>query len=369
MNSIFHATYWLLAYKDNTINYSMQQLSFSTNNSFFSGDSRILWKFLLNNVNVIKQPKTLHASGNIIYEDKDCADIIVLNSNLNFDKVYAVKDTGIQSNRFFIGFHIHHCNTDLRVFGAVYVFDNNGKGELERTFSESVCGFDWRNGCVYTFFYNQSLVFMQSHRDTSSLLLTLNYLPFDVSQASVSTNTDHTNIIVEYYNDNNFLQVDGNPRFVQLVCKANKFCYIDLGSVDLKTNNTNKPDLVINVYDNIDSVSEPPLFYGSDYPINCINCNKLTSHGTIIEQRSYGATSYLGLGESYCQTCEVRYSKSNCKWVCCKIVKKYSNYICACEHDYPCNDAHDNLVVPTNIKITEPNTKYPYKSDVTLFFE
>lgn len=102
-----------------------------------------------------------------------------------------------------------------------------------------------------------------------------------------------------------------------------------------------------------------------DYCTHCIKCGQITLIACYCENNSS-----LGLGKSYCHNCSIRYSLSEKRWVCAKLVRSDKDsmaYVCGkpvdAETQNPCCDDHstEELVFESQ----ETHTK-PYKRDVTL---
>ncbi len=90
------------------------------------------------------------------------------------------------------------------------------------------------------------------------------------------------------------------------------------------------------------------------YELYCIKCGELTI------QASWGYDYTTGkLGNSYCQNCEIRFSISQKKWVCCKLSEEplgYKYYFCSnkVDKDLNCDKEHSKKM---KIKISNHTKK------------
>ncbi len=301
----------------------------------------------------------------VIYEDQTYS-IIYQNPTLTSfsDYIYMIADPN-DSHRYFLGIMVHGYCTSIKIYGNFVYF--NSLGDLTELIlvPKMLLSFDYRNGRVdksNTFLYNQSLVFVESHRDTRSYMITV--CAFGYYDDLLATYTEHTQIKSKYFSfDRNIKQFD---RFLFIGGEDDKSNYLlDMGSTLVEKKNPEskniyssiKLDLIMkySLYelepnisiDNISSQliifkSKPEQIYSDSYVNNCIKCGVLTGSAVF-----YDGNMSLGLGKSYCHECGIRYSLSDNKWVCAKLslqnnahykhfcakeVKKESGYICDCEH-------------------------------------
>ena len=256
---------------------------------------------------------------NIIYKNVETDTKIIIKDEIKlYDKVYAIQDSN-QPNRYFVGL-TYYCS--CTILGFIVYFDDLGNSKGNKILNKILCGFDIRNGIIKTFLFNQTLLFTQIQRDTGSLIVFINILSHEDS--IVSKNVKYTNIIANKHVDN----VIDYKRFILVVSNENNIL-IDLGSVkyskEYKYCSILKKILdcfVINIYkvniEEIDSFikdfNDEPEYFGNGYPDNCIRCKKLTSIG------KFGYKYlYMELGESYCKDCNIRFSKLENRWICCKL--------------------------------------------------
>lgn len=80
-----------------------------------------------------------------------------------------------------------------------------------------------------------------------------------------------------------------------------------------------------NPQDNLEKFFEQANLYETEeftdgYPNNCVICYKKTN------EASFGHNNtFIGLGNSFCLGCQIRYSKSDKVWKCCKLKKGYTD--------------------------------------------
>lgn len=350
----------------------------------------------------------------IILFDKN--HLILSNKSFEYGSIFATLDN-LYSNRYFIGFQYHKMYTDNEICGMIVYFDSNGVMKKKNIFYNIPCTYDGRNGYIdstKTILYNRTLMFYQIHRDSKNLTLFVNLLNWedDIVETKTFYNTNITcsqfeefkNITYEFLKKNNL-----NPRFFYVKTRnyncnnsnEEKHIFLDLDSLDCvekeeKNIFTNlfsgkkekfiKLDYyVLNSLDDINNfISVSSKFEKkelvTDYPIFCPKCYKLTSKATHITKMKYG-NSTLGLGDSFCFDCKIRYSKSENCWICCFLTTEIEkeNDLChtgichskldnSNEYNCICKDKHTSKY-KLSIKTTEESYIYPFKKTITLINE
>ncbi len=337
-----------------------------------SPNINFLWDHLVKTFTYVKTKLSGSLVGNIIYKDPDNQDIIVMSLNVPkiFNQIYAIQDY-LQPNRYFIGFVCNPTYTNSPIIGQIVYFDELGQVKITKTLNQTLFSRDFRNGHVQTYLYSQSLVFVQSHRDTGKIMLGLNLL--DSNDNLLASEFTHTSVSSAWsWNDKNQI-----CRFAKISVPDNKFMLIDLGSLkqaeklssSIFKKSENVFSLNINWYlveeknigEFIEKFPEPPEPYIDDYKENCIRCNKLTD----ISDWSC-KNSYMGLGKSYCNACQIRYSATEKKWVCCQL--NLSNGFCSSPivGTEICNKPHSTTMKLQVVSVSEKSVKYPYKRTVNL---
>ncbi len=313
---------------------------------------------VIRSITIIRESSETENAGNkIIFDDseyrlclKGSKDIICL-----FNKIYAVKDESC-ANRYVVLFVVHSgYNTDYVVHALFLYFDpDNPTVLVEKNFKpDVVCMFDsrdaWMTGQT-TVLYKQTLAFFYTHRDTHKLVLHLNLLRYEddffIEQTTVWT---HLN--------GNFEIQPATPRFLYDPAKK---LVVDLGSLRLE--NTNK--MCITAYSNITPVQlneQKEEEFRSKYPDYCVKCCKLTS----IASYGYDYT-HIDMGQSYCESCQIRYSSSDNVWKCCQLLEM-EPYLCgnSISSDLVCERKHNSsmCVVQT---LRSNYYKPPYKKRLRL---
>ncbi len=320
-------------------------------------------RFLNNQVDDYIKSNNLSKSV-VIYSDQTYS-IIYQNPTLTSfsDYIYMIADPN-DSHRYFLGIMVHGYCTSIKIYGNFVYF--NSLGDLTELIlvPKMLLSFDYRNGRVdksNTFLYNQSLVFVESHRDSRSYMITV--CAFGYYDDLLASSTEHTQIKSKYFSsDRNIKQFD---RFLFIGGEDDKSNYLlDMGSTLVEKKNPEQKNIYLSkselimkysmyqldentTLDNISSQlvifkSKPEQIYSDPYVSNCIKCGILTSSAVF-----YDGNMSMGLGKSYCHECGIRYSLSDRKWVCAKLipnnnlsykhfcfkeVQKESGYVCDCEH-------------------------------------
>ena len=146
----------------------LSELPYYKEDNYYFEKQRIKYK------NVSENEKVIYSDDNEIITTTDKNMYGIYNS------IYAIRDCGKQSNRFFIGVNISSNETTYsEVLGLIIYFNKDGYVFNRKILNKHVFTYDFRNSIYSTFLCNQSLVFTQSHRDTQKLLIGLNLLSFD----------------------------------------------------------------------------------------------------------------------------------------------------------------------------------------------
>jgi len=358
----------------------------------------------------------------IIHMEKNY--VILSNKNFEYGSIFATQDN-LYTNRYFIGFQYHRMHTDNEICGMIVYFDSIGVMKQKNILYNIPCSYDTRNGQIdstKTILYNRTLMFYQIHRDSKNLTIFVNLLNWNDKIIETKTFYD-TKIICHQFEElknitNEFIEKNNlNPRFFYVKTRnynynnsndnsndnsnTDKHIFLDLDSLDCiekeeKNIFTNmfsgkkekfiKLDYyVLNSLDNIDDfVSVSSKFEKkelvSDYPIFCPKCSKLTSKATHVQNKKYG-NSTMGLGDSFCFDCKIRYSKSENCWLCCFLTTEVEEEndlcytgICHSKLDETngfncaCKDKHTSKY-KLSIKMTEETYMYPFKQTITLINE
>ncbi len=232
-------------------------------------------------------------------------DFYIKTNKSCYEEIIVVPDSNpsVNFSRFFVGFKYLTYSTCAGIAGIFIYFDSDNKFVSKKILSQSVGAFDYRNGKIESCLYNQTLIFVQTHRDTRALILTLNL--FDISDVLVANG--------EHYYDGKKMNINLQTNFSRFLSVYDNLS-LDLGS--LKLENDKKYlliDLVSSTEIDINTVQEE--YFGDGYPNKCVLCNSSTSSA------EYGyANKYMNMGSGFCSKCEIRYSISEKTWKCCKQV-------------------------------------------------
>ncbi len=331
-----------------------------------------LWDHLAKTFTYVRTKMGSNLVGNIIYKNTDNQDVIVMSSNVPkiFNQIYAVQDQ-LQPNRYFIGFVCNPTYTDSQIIGQIVYFDERGQVKISKTLNQTLFSRDFRNGQVQTYLYSQSLVFVQSHRDTGKIMLGLNLL--DSNDNLLCSQFTQTSISSAW----NWIDANQIPRFVKIFTKDNNIMLLDLGSLK----QVEKPSSSIfkklekasylnitwysveekTIGEFIENFNQEPEPFTDDYQVNCICCNKLTD----IAEWSC-KNSFIGLGKSYCHGCQIRYSSSEKKWICCQL--NLSNGFCSnpISASETCKKLHSCTMKLQVVSVSEKSVKYPFKRTINI---
>jgi hypothetical protein len=319
----------------------------STSSSLNRNSLVYFWEKFVNEFNFEKIPgKASEQYDPLIIFSHD--DFYIKSSKTTHNEMIVVPDSNPLSNfsRFFIGFKYPSYITNYGIGGLFIYFDSQNKLVNKKILSVPVASFDYRNGQIESCLYNQTLIFTQTHRDTSALILIVNL--FDNSDALVANG--------EHYSDGKKIDWNLQRNFSRFFSVYDSLS-LDLGSLKL---DNDKKYLLIDLVSNTDSnpTTTPEEYFGDGYPNKCILCGLST---TVAEYR-YDNT-YMNMGSGFCSKCEIRYSMSEKIWKCCKQV---DDGIMCCEQikkSNCTNSAHSTeFKLVCSFKGIE--FKYPFKQKI-----
>lgn len=300
----------------------------------------------------IVDKNTILNTENIIFENEET--IITCNNIYNLAKIYAVQDL-MNKNRFIIIIsHTTHISFLINSGGIILYFNEDNKIYSKHIVnSHLLVSYDVRNSYISkqnTFFRNQYLIFLAIHRDNNKLIININ--EFDYDEQLIN----HT----EFY-------TDINPnRYYSFNVYLNKFITLsDNSCIDISSFNINKNNITFRYYNfenietfiqNISNLENNDDKFDDGYPLNCIKCNNKTSRVTICHNYMI-----MNMGSGFCSNCIIRYSKSEKRWKCSKII---NNYHCCSDLDlfYECKKNHDKCEYIFDMKKSQ---KYPFKNEGT----
>ena len=302
----------------------------------------------------------------IIYHDPE-RQIIIIIKNLIIFNVYAIQDE-LEKNRYFVGFETSDNSIGINTLGMILYFDDNGKLKEKRIISKVICNYDMRNSFVNKIMYKQSLIFTQIHRDTGTLMLDIILLSYDDILIAKHHYFEDIKPERKFSNETKVL----NERFLHV--KTNETNYLfDMGSTRLEKRenkyitksifNLNKPDKIKKIKEEIKEEE-----YNDGYPNNCIHCGQITTFAIYsYHNDNYCCSSSMGLGRGYCHDCKIRYSKTDKKWECCKLLPE-TNYMCAntVTKNNMCDKEHSTTMDTEIEYYKEPAVKYPYKKEINV---
>jgi hypothetical protein len=236
--------------------------------------------------------------------------------------------------RFFIGFAFVVGPMTESIAGLFVYFSEEGQ-KIE--IGENVLfTYDIRNGYIRGkdgHLYRQSLFFTQSHRDTARMILYVHHVDYE---------TDRINGHTMVYTDYMVREVHHRGRFLYFShLTLPKYRVIDLGTLSLKEEDNQQErergrnrergrerKMTFSTYvveaPSLDpfldiATSFPERQYSDGYPLTCIRCHEPT-HAANYGYKSSPLECYeMGLGNSYCPSCHIRYSLSRGTWLCTRV--------------------------------------------------
>jgi hypothetical protein len=360
-------------------------------NDFYVFFEKIIKKTFFHKLDITNQlgdflEKNNLSNKNIIYNKKDYAIVYVnpIITDFDFD-LYAVCDIR-DPNRHFVGVKVKNVgySTNINIFGFFLYFGKTNNVVDIVIVPRQIFQYDWRNGVIdenNTFLYNQSLVFLESHRDGHYQFTVCCFTYDDIF---IGSHQDFTKIRSDYY-CNNYKILN---RMLILPDKKTKNIYgVDLASVKITESENQKRNgykknkiMSYDIYEVSSSLLDefisnssnfPEESYGDSYPNICPKCNNSTNIASV----HYNTHVSMYLGKGYCHNCEIRYSFTDKSWNCCKqilCIDEYcNNYkriyeICGKKLDsnFICHETHDeDKLIITREKYNE---KKPYKNGLYL---
>lgn len=322
-------------------------------NNFIESFFKIYIEHLAINKYNADKKDSLSKQEDIIFENSET--IITCSNRHGLAGLFAVQDL-MNKNRFIIivSYYLNRSCVQ-KASGIIIYFDEYNKRSSRITLNKNILQtYDNRNGYLNmdnTFLRNQFLISINIDRNTGRLLLYVNEFNYD----------DDCINHIELYNCDIYLERYFNYKVYnnRIVSVSNKSC-IDISSF-IFDKTTFKFDYYNyeSIEDFIKNFNEKNYDdkYNDIYPLNCIRCNKKTSSIT----EYYKGMMYLGSG--VCEECLIRYSLSENKWKCIKLIDDNrhcfgnlnKNNECECEH-----------IEYKYIFDIEKSMKFPYKNTGSL---
>lgn len=319
----------------------------------------------------------------IIFQKKGT---IVITNPSSHGTFFAVEDTDY-SHRYFVGFSFPVGSMTESVTGLFVYFNEKGYCYSDRTIvcQRVLATYDRRNGALSgenVFLYHQTLLFIQSHRDTNKITMFIHYIPYSTESIEDHTPYD-TNITTPSFFTPSDIQVF--HRFIVIPLIENKSFVVDMGSLHVVEDrylyqeyddhvdrfcavNTYTLEQGSNCMGFLEVAMEfPEKEYSDGYPIDCIKCHQKTVSATYSFTLSGYSTTCRGLGSSYCSECRIRYSDSKKCWVCAEV--RIDGMICDgyFYKEWECQTSHLHSEDQTVILLSEtPYLKYPYREKIRL---
>ena len=304
---------------------------------------------------------------------------------------FAVEDTDCP-HRYFIAFAFSVGGMSESITGFLVYFNERGHCYSDRTIicRHVLTTYDMRNGLIregQMFLYHQSLLFTQIHRDTRTLILSLNYIPYDTEAIDdhISYNTSY---IVSHHCAVWGESITLFKRFLHIPLSDSAILF-DLGSLErveeragigslerveeraghdmdtlqryfiLQSYHLSKKDHMIPFLEI--AALLPEKEYSDGYPIHCIKCYKKTVAARYGYKHSSYSSTHTGLGNSYCPECHIRYSHSKREWLCAEI--RLDGTICdGYLLETGCRTAPLHSSDQTSLLLYDtPCLKYPYR--------
>jgi hypothetical protein len=343
---------------------------------------------------------TLFDTYDVIYRENGTVLLVTRNPTLYpHGRFVAVKDN-VQPNRYFIAYLFSLTRSTEGMMGLFVYVDDSGNVEEE---NKVVCPhllatYDRSHGspllpATSLFLYRQTLLFTQLHRVTRRLILHLYVITYENDTITDKGRYETEDVIPRF--SMNFLPLG---RFLYYATQGQSV-FFDMGGVNIPERiphgmipTDGVPNRETHIHyrtyrvpaDKISGFLEmsaqfPETEYGDGYPVACILCGERTASAIYHErvlleamqetqetQETQESHRYLiiGLGNSYCTVCHIRYSRSKKEWICTRLQDRGM-----CERhvakEHPCQADHsttDEYAMMT----ASASLKYPYRSRIHL---
>ena len=304
--------------------------------------------------------ETKSADEEKIYSDDNVT--LVCSRIYGLSKVIAIPDQ-MNANRFLIT--VSYMNTHsymCEVGGIIAYFDNENQLQSKIIINRLIGTYDDRNGRISiknTFFRNQFLVIVMCHRDNRKVILEITEFNYD--DTCIHQTTIYTDIKCDRYSHDTTIHLN------KLIHVAPKI-YLDMSSIKF---HTEKKELSIDKY-NTNTLEEfLATFDGKNYdeqfndgyPLKCIKCNNKLSRIT-----AYYMYCITQCGSGVCESCLIRFSKTEGRWKCCQMVQNgtNTNYVDCYGNlngDNQCTNDHASCIFEFT---TSVSTKFPFKNEGSL---
>lgn len=323
----------------------------------------------------------------IIYDKKGTLLLTNRMSLPTLGTFFATEDTDA-SHRYFVGFAFRVGPLTESITGMVVYFDEQGHCDSDRAIicPRVLATYDQRNGLLRsanTFLYHQTLLFIQTHRDTRKLMMYVSYVPYETEIVE-----DHvyyyTEIELPY--DALFREtIQAHQRFLHIPKRDATTLLLDMGSLTIAEEAHRYNEEVeqrhryflFDTYTLYEKAYVPSFLevahlfpekeYSDGYPLFCIRCHEQVVAATYTAKTTPLATTQCGLGSGYCPDCRIRFSHSKDAWVCAEI--RLDGTIChgfLLEHG-ECQAGHLHSADQTLMTLLDaPLLKYPFRQKIQI---
>jgi hypothetical protein len=291
-----------------------------------------------------------------------------------FERDHSIIADTYYPNKYLILLSLHNTYSDEFIYGMSVNFKPDGHIEYKSEYIYNTYLFRTQSSITQYIenkmvkLYHDKLVFVARSKDKLYYNISCVMLsPFYRTHPQYDTqlrgrpiiNDDVRNIVFEPY--------ETQHKYTIINTQTMKIVNTSI-SIDVKNTNVykiEKPETNIDLY---------PIYFG--YITTCGKCLKKTSNANSVEATEYGFkydyNLWSGMGYGFCQDCMIRYSSSNCKWVCCKPIRKGNTKLTRrCEeilskdNNFTCTKEHydDAVVISRSKTFVEPyldlcNCKY-----------
>ena len=350
------------------------------------------WKHSFERLNfklVPKQKKNQQESGWTHLEGNSQYDVMISEDSDMIKHLTATIDHK-NHNRAIFTHEIGRDITYVSSVGSIIYFDDNGNEICKNICTNSLCTLDMRNGRSTPIFCGDALIYIWRHRDGYNLRLSGvifnedHYSNEDPVKFKFELISDHK---IGLFHGRDSIKVLSNRWLVVYTNseKDKKAICFDLESFRLKQDDKGHTDvlydeMVINLDKNvndidaecvkfIDSLSnEVPSYaktHRNGYPMKCVKCGKDTIAGTL----RYNGNTTIGLGLGACDKCLIRYSITNERWECFKVIESTNEWSTQerCDQkveppDYCCPGQEEHFELDG-----EPYQQHPYSQPHCFF--
>lgn len=237
------------------------------------------------------------------------------------------------------------------------------------TYNKPIFSYDCRNSSPKIYFYCNTIIMVQRHRDIPHNLI-LNMALITNESNVYNTFNVYSNYICYQTDIENFQPSCLKTQNNYLIHETNDLLLVfDMLSLIYKNNNMEINITLLKSKDEMNILNTKYNIYPeiyNNYPFKCYNCDNFTMNASIILSHNNYSCTTISLGFGYCKDCKIRYSQSLQDWVCAQLNEtsvcnnRLVNKVCEKHH---LNDIEINKICESE------DFFYPYKKKITFFMK